>query len=157
MLQIISTTSFSHVFFFFTSNVMFRTLWHHLSSLSHQFSIFKDVGGWQPWVNKTQMRMLGKIHGGTFSKSRQIYLLECSSSSFLFIFHKVTGANKGIGYAIVKKLCKEFSGTVILTGNFGDLVTVLYIVIQFTKTCYNQFGDKLLVLKTLVCALGLAQ
>lgn len=27
----------------------------------------------------------------------------------------VTGANKGIGYAIVKKLCKEFSGTVILT------------------------------------------
>ena len=92
-----------------------------------------------------------------FSKSRQIYLLEYSSSSFLFIFYKVTGANKGIGYAIVKKLCKEFSGTVILTGNFGDLFTVLYIVIQFTKTCYNQFEDKLLVLKTLVCALGLAQ
>ena len=58
-----------------------------------------------------------------FSKSRQIYLLEYSSSSFLFIFYKVTGANKGIGYAIVKKLCKEFSGTVILTGNFGDLFT----------------------------------
>lgn len=35
----------------------------------------------------------------------------------------MTGANKGIGYAIVKKLCKEFSGTVILTGNFGDLFT----------------------------------
>ncbi|XP_029200429.1 carbonyl reductase [NADPH] 1-like [Acropora muricata] len=27
----------------------------------------------------------------------------------------VTGANKGIGYAIVKRLCKEFPGTVILT------------------------------------------
>ncbi|XP_058972804.2 carbonyl reductase [NADPH] 1-like [Pocillopora verrucosa] len=27
----------------------------------------------------------------------------------------VTGANKGIGFAIVKKLCREFSGTVILT------------------------------------------
>jgi len=27
----------------------------------------------------------------------------------------VTGANKGIGFAIVRKLCKEFSGTVILT------------------------------------------
>ena len=92
-----------------------------------------------------------------FSKSRQIYLLEYSSSSFLLIFYKVTGANKGIGYAIVKKLCKEFSATVILTGNFGDLVTVLYIVIHFTKTCYKQFEDKLLVLKTLVCALGLAQ
>ena len=28
-----------------------------------------------------------------------------------------TGANKGIGFAIVKKLCREFSGTVILTGD----------------------------------------
>ncbi|KAJ7370209.1 hypothetical protein OS493_033834 [Desmophyllum pertusum] len=27
----------------------------------------------------------------------------------------VTGANKGIGFAIVRKLCKDFSGTVILT------------------------------------------
>ena len=75
-------------------------------------------------VNTIQLRMLGNIHGAIFSKSRQIYLLECSSSSFLFIFHKVTGANKGIGFAIVKKLCKEFSGTVILTGNFGNLFTV---------------------------------
>ena len=31
---------------------------------------------------------------------------------------QVTGANKGIGFAIVRKLCKEFSGTVILTGRY---------------------------------------
>ena len=28
----------------------------------------------------------------------------------------VTGSNKGIGYAIVKRLCKEFDGVVYLTG-----------------------------------------
>lgn len=32
---------------------------------------------------------------------------------------QVTGANKGIGFAIVRILCKEFSGTVILTGNIS--------------------------------------
>ena len=31
---------------------------------------------------------------------------------------QITGANKGIGFAIVRKLCKEFSGTVILTGSY---------------------------------------
>ena len=29
---------------------------------------------------------------------------------------QVTGANKGIGYAIVRGLCKQFNGDVILTG-----------------------------------------
>jgi NAD(P)-dependent dehydrogenase (short-subunit alcohol dehydrogenase family) len=28
----------------------------------------------------------------------------------------VTGSNRGIGYSIVKRLCKEFDGTVYLTG-----------------------------------------
>jgi NAD(P)-dependent dehydrogenase (short-subunit alcohol dehydrogenase family) len=28
----------------------------------------------------------------------------------------VTGSNKGIGYSIVKRLCKEFDGIVYLTG-----------------------------------------
>lgn len=28
----------------------------------------------------------------------------------------VTGSNKGIGYYIVKRLCKEFDGIVYLTG-----------------------------------------
>ena len=42
----------------------------------------------------------------------------------------MTGANKGIGYAIVKKLCKELSGIVILTGNFGDLFTVFIYFIS---------------------------
>ena len=50
----IPTTSFLR-FFFVTNEVMCRALWHHLSSLPHQFSISEDVGGWQPWyrMNKT--------------------------------------------------------------------------------------------------------
>ena len=34
---------------------MCHALWHHLSSLPHQFSISEDVGDWQPWyrMNKT--------------------------------------------------------------------------------------------------------
>ena len=27
-------------------------LWRHLSSLPHQFLIFEDAGGWQPWDNE---------------------------------------------------------------------------------------------------------
>ena len=73
----------------------------------------------------------------------------------------MTGANKGIGYAIVKKLCKEFSGTVILTGSFCDLCTV-YCDSIFSFKYLNMLQTaavwdfKLLVLKTLVWALGLA-
>ena len=33
----------------------------------------------------------------------------------------VTGANKGIGFATVRLLCKNFTGVVYLTGN-SDLV-----------------------------------
>lgn len=37
----------------------------------------------------------------------------------------VTGANKGIGYAVVKDLAKKFDGDVILTGTIQqiDLIT----------------------------------
>ena len=31
---------------------------------------------------------------------------------------QVTGANKGIGFAIVRGLCKQFKGDVYLTGKF---------------------------------------
>ena len=50
----------------------------------------------------------------------------------------MTGANKGIGYAIVKKLCKELSGIVILTGNFGDLFTVfIYFISEYLNKSHN--------------------
>ena len=32
---------------------------------------------------------------------------------------QVTGANRGLGFAIVKKLCETFEGVVILTGNIN--------------------------------------
>ena len=31
------------------STSIFLHKWHHLSSLSFEFSMFEDVGGWQPW------------------------------------------------------------------------------------------------------------
>jgi len=34
----------------------------------------------------------------------------------------VTGSNKGIGFAIVKELAKQFKGDVLLTGNNPILV-----------------------------------
>ena len=42
----------------------------------------------------------------------------------------VTGANKGIGYAVVKDLAKKFDGDVILTGTIYqiDLITNLIII-----------------------------
>ena len=56
------TTSFSRIlcdgkfvmtgvneYLFCANGVICWTLWRHLSSLPYQFSIFKDVGGWQPW------------------------------------------------------------------------------------------------------------
>ena len=48
-----------HVFgaFVFTNGVTCPALWRHLSSHPRQFSIFEDVGGWQPcpfhlWTNE---------------------------------------------------------------------------------------------------------
>lgn len=32
------------------------------------------------------------------------------------MFIQVTGGNRGLGFAIVKKLCQTFQGVVILTG-----------------------------------------
>ena len=47
----IPTTSFLRVFFFFfTNDVMCHALWCHLSSLPYQFSIFENMGGWQPCI-----------------------------------------------------------------------------------------------------------
>ena len=43
---------------------------------------------------------------------------------------KVTGANKGIGFAIVRKLCKEFSGTVILTGMYCSTTLFPLVILR---------------------------
>ena len=39
--------------FFCPNDVMYSALWHHLSSLPYQFSIFDDEGGWQPCITIT--------------------------------------------------------------------------------------------------------
>ena len=44
----IPTTSFSCLFFYECCHVP-CALWHHISSLPHQFSIFEGMEGWQPW------------------------------------------------------------------------------------------------------------
>ena len=35
---------------FGTNNVTCRAIWCHLSFIPYQFSIFVNVGGWQPWI-----------------------------------------------------------------------------------------------------------
>ena len=35
---------------FCTNDITCHALWCYLSSLPYQFSIFEDVGGWQPWI-----------------------------------------------------------------------------------------------------------
>ena len=42
----------------------------------------------------------------------------------------VTGSNKGIGYAIVKRLCKEFDGVVYLTGKKLRAIFILNIKLK---------------------------
>jgi len=56
----------------------------------------------------------------------------------------VTGSNKGIGFAIVRGLCKQFSGDVILTGIYSVLYAYVIQLIQ-SSTCGLSLvnGDKL--------------
>lgn len=49
--------------------------------------------------------------------------------SILFTL-QVTGGNRGIGYAIVKRLCKEFDGVVLFT---GKLVSLVICLIRYSK------------------------
>jgi hypothetical protein len=44
---------------------------------------------------------------------------------YLFFYYQVTGSNKGIGFAIVRGLCKSFSGDVYLTGKLLSVFTLL--------------------------------
>ena len=37
---------------------------------------------------------------------------------------KVTGANKGIGYAVIQALCKQFDGDVFLTGEVINIISL---------------------------------
>lgn len=41
---------------------------------------------------------------------------------------QVTGANQGIGFEIVRQLCEQFDGKVLLAGMF-----VLYYKLEFTS------------------------
>lgn len=49
--------------------------------------------------------------------------------SILFTL-QVTGGNRGIGYAIVKRLCKEFDGVVLFT---GKLVSRVICLMRYSK------------------------
>lgn len=40
----------------------------------------------------------------------------------------VTGSNKGIGFAIVKELARQFKGDVLLTGNHTNFITNSYSI-----------------------------
>lgn len=52
--------------------------------------------------------------------------------SILFTL-QVTGGNRGIGYAVVKRLCKEFDGVVLFTGKLVSRVICLMRYSNFSK------------------------
>ena len=54
---------------------------------------------------------MGVLYYSSLSKS-------CKSLHF-----QVTGANKGVGFAIVRGICKKFNGDVFLTGKFVSIRT----------------------------------
>ena len=56
------------------------------------------------------------LHAKVHLLSLQILVFKCSFNIYIV---KVTGGNRGIGYAIVKRLCKEFNGVVLFTGNYS--------------------------------------
>ena len=67
-----------HLFgtFFSTNDVTHRALWRHLSSLPHQFSIFEDVGGWQPWWWTTHRQIcISECQDGKFKTLTQFFLV----------------------------------------------------------------------------------
>ncbi len=50
--------------------------------------------------------------------SIRFYFYSRRKSYYYFsVYFQVTGANKGIGYAIVNRLCSTFDGVIYLTGN----------------------------------------
>ena len=55
----------------------------------------------------------GELESGLLWDCDRAVIVVCI---FISIF-KVTGGNRGIGYAVVKRLSKEFNGVVIFTGN----------------------------------------
>lgn len=63
---------------------------------------------------------------------------------FVVVVTQVTGANKGIGLAIVRGLCKLFDGDVLLTGKLRSktarpyvfiYIYIWYVIFQYTFIC----------------------
>ncbi len=51
-----------------------------------------------------------------------------------FLCSQVTGANKGLGYATVKGLAKEFDGIIYLTGKIGFILNLRPQIIRGNST-----------------------
>ena len=66
-------------------------------------------------INKlTEIILWDKLVLGQLHKSSAIFL---NFLNYIFFPLKVTGGNRGIGQAIVKRLSQEFNGIVLFTGN----------------------------------------
>jgi len=65
-------------------------------------------------------------------------------SLFFLSLFEVTGANKGIGYAIVNKLCSVFDGIVYLTGKWVYYFIIKVFILQTViLECHYQMSVKL--------------
>ena len=65
---------------FCTNDVIYRVIWHHLSSLSYQFSIFEDMGGWQPWSNVIEGGVYKTNKDQNQPKSEDLYVNRCKTT-----------------------------------------------------------------------------
>ena len=67
------------------------------------------------------------------------------SKSCKSIHFQVTGANKGVGFAIVRGLCKKFDGDVFLTGKFyrsglEDVFLIKHMLCAFLSGSFKDLG-----------------
>ena len=83
---------------FCTNDIMYHSLWCHLSSLPYQFLIFEDMGDWQPSPGVGNLPTLGprtpRLFTGTWfltwtTKDKQLGFLQRTNYYFLIVRSRV--------------------------------------------------------------------
>ena len=88
---------------FCTNDIMYHSLWCHLSSLPYQFLIFEDMGDWQPSPGVGHLPTLGprtpRLFTGTWfltwtTKDKQLGFLQRTNFYFLIVRSRVGNVSR---------------------------------------------------------------